>query len=167
MDRAERDDYLDRLRARADDFFVRVQAARPEAILCHEGCGVCCAIDLGVFAPEADRLRAALASLPERVRAAAVARARAGTHCALLDPETKRCLTYDDRPLICRTHGLALSTDGEVEFCPLNYPETTPVPDDILVVERLTVPYSLLLQLSGCDGRRVRIARLVREAGRR
>ena len=164
MDRTERDAYLDQLRERADGFFARVQAARPEAITCHAGCGGCCATDLSVFAPEADRLRAAIAALPAAERTAAVDRARVGDDCALLDGETARCLAYDDRPLICRTHGLAVRAEGEVDACPLNYTESEPVPEDILVMERLTVPYSLLMQLSGDDGERVRIADLVLEA---
>lgn len=47
-----------------------------------------------------------------------------GGLCCLLRDD--HCLLYENRPLICRTHGLPLVssslTEGEVDCCPLNLP---------------------------------------------
>ena len=47
-----------------------------------------------------------------------------GEQCCLLRDEC--CLVYDNRPLICRSHGLPLVsgslTAGEIDCCPLNLP---------------------------------------------
>lgn len=155
---------LDALRAKADEFFGRVAAARPEAITCRRGCAGCCRVDLTVFAVEADALRAAVAALPEAARRGASLRARAGQHCALLDPEDGRCLVYAERPLICRTHGLAVRFEGRTSWCPLNYRDETPALADTLVLERLNAPLSLLDHLArpgGGAAGRVRIAEIV------
>jgi len=50
-----------------------------------------------------------------------------GERCCLL--KEGRCLVYESRPLICRSHGLPLVsndlTEGEVDCCPLNIPALT------------------------------------------
>lgn len=136
------------LRGKADAFFERVQAARPAAVTCHAGCAACCAVDLSLFPVEAAALREAVRALPAAARQAAAERARAGAHCALLDPGTRRCLVYADRPLICRTHGLAVRFEGRTSWCPLNYRDETPALADTLVLERLNAPLALLDHLA-------------------
>jgi Fe-S-cluster containining protein len=112
---------LDDLYDRVDAFFRAAVTARPDQVTCGPGCAACCNVDLTVFPIEADRIAAAFARLPERTRAAAARRAARGVHCAMLDPRRKRCIVYDSRPLICRTHGLAILVDGRLDHCPLNW----------------------------------------------
>ncbi|MCA9711141.1 MAG: YkgJ family cysteine cluster protein, partial [Myxococcales bacterium] len=98
------------LRRRVDDHFEAAQERSPGAMQCRAGCARCCHQRFGVFEVEAHRLRTALARLartdPERrrrVRAQADDPA-AQSRCALLVDD--RCAVYDERPMICRTHGL-------------------------------------------------------------
>lgn len=166
MDKAAARDRLSVLRAKADAFFAQVAKADVEGITCHAGCADCCAVDLGVFEVEAARLTAALRSLSAEILTPAAERARSGHHCVLLDPDTRRCIVYAERPLICRTHGLAIRTeDGHVDWCPHNYAAHTPAADDTLALDRLNVPLALLDHLAGGGGRRIRLADLVLALG--
>ena len=151
------------LRTKADAFFRTVQAARPAAVTCRAGCTACCAVDLTVFPVEAAPIAEAFRRLPADVRAAAAERARAGQHCALLDPDDGRCVVYEEHPLLCRTHGLAVRMEGRTSHCGLNYRDERPALDDTLALDRLNVPLALLDHLAGGDGRRVRLADLAGE----
>lgn len=61
-----------------------------------EGCGGCC----GRVIPMTDRERARLIEYARSHRV----RPHADAHqmCAMLDPETRRCMAYQARPLVCR-----------------------------------------------------------------
>ncbi len=69
---------------------------------CQTGCSDCCHVRLSVTGVEADAIRALAATMPAEVRAAF------GTgpedRCAALDG-AGRCMIYDARPVICRSHG--------------------------------------------------------------
>lgn len=105
---------------------------------CRAGCGGCCRL-------------ATVCGL----EAVVLLRAGVGSHlsgqpldgdaaCCLLKNE--RCLVYEERPLICRTHGLPLVsnalTEGEVDCCPLNLPALAGVAelerDLVLDLDQLT-----------------------------
>ena len=62
--------------------------------------------------------------------------------CTLLD-EDDRCVAYEARPVLCRTHGLPLRQAGgqagalpilgdDVFACSLNFTERKPEPEDVL-----------------------------------
>jgi hypothetical protein len=128
---------------------------------CGPGCSSCCHAWLNVCGVERAQLRAAIAALPsdKRVELAArgrqqLAREQSGTsaaRCALLDDDG-RCAVYEQRPLVCRTQGLALRyphgvipaatvrarlADGEVTHCPLNFEKRAPAAADVLDAERV------------------------------
>lgn len=142
--------------------FCETQSERYRAdMACGPGCSSCCHAWLSVCAVEEQALRAAVAALPSDKREALAARGRSelareqrGEHeprCALLDPDG-RCAVYAQRPLVCRTQGLALRyphgvvpahtvrqrlSHGDVTCCPLNFAERIPAAPDVLDAERV------------------------------
>lgn len=94
-------------------------------LACRRGCDACCR-HLSLFWVEAVALARALDDLDQeaatRIRARA-RQARPEGPCPLLAGGS--CLLYPARPIICRTHGLALLTGGEgerqVDCCPQNF----------------------------------------------
>jgi len=105
---------------------------------CRPGCSGCCQL-LTVCGLEAVALLKSGLLLGNAGQAAA----GDGLCCLLRD---NRCLVYEQRPLICRTHGLPLVsstlTEGEVDCCPLNLPALAGVveleADLVLDLDRLT-----------------------------
>jgi hypothetical protein len=151
------------LHERVDSFFRAAVAARPSAFACGEGCAGCCRVDLSVFGVEAAGIREAFGRLPGDVRAAAARRAVAGRHCAMLD-DSDRCIVYEARPVICRTHGLAVVTEeGRVDACPLNFRDGPPLREQMLVLERVNGVLVAVNLAAGHDGARVRLASIARE----
>jgi Fe-S-cluster containining protein len=121
------EDHLDNYRqlvARVDALCRGILGALAGRITCSEGCSDCCTA-ITLFPVEAAALEAALQALPEDRRSAIlrhVAEHAGGERCPLLDHH--RCLLYDARPIICRTHGLPIIYDeGDhrtTDCCPLN-----------------------------------------------
>ncbi len=119
---------LTELWQKIDLFFAKARAAHGDAITCGEGCDACCHRRFSVTGVEADAMRRHLATLGPAEREALRTRALRGdpTRCAALD-ERGRCAVYEARPLICRTHGLALRFRDEkrrlpvLDACPKNY----------------------------------------------
>ncbi len=159
---------LVQLRRRVDAHFDAALARSPEAFACAPGCADCCGVRFGVFAIEADRVAAALrelathdSGLRERVRRQASDAAH--TACALL--VDRRCAIYDQRPLICRSHGLpvrAREPDGSarVQVCPLNFRAHAPPPASVLELEAVNAPLSVAARLWDGAARRVDLAAL-------
>ncbi len=112
---------------RVDALCRDIQEMLSGQITCSEGCSSCCTA-ITLFPVEAAALNAALEALPveeqEAIRHHVAAHA-GGERCPLL--EDHRCLLYDARPIICRTHGLPIIyTEGnerKVDCCPLNLSE--------------------------------------------
>jgi Fe-S-cluster containining protein len=108
-----------------DSHAKRLRARYREHIACAEGCAGCCSLS-SVFAVEACSMvlsadkrrklfgRAAFsgASLKPPVSGEA-------GRCPFLFDD--RCLVYDARPVICRTHGYPLLVEGNVDYCPKNF----------------------------------------------
>ncbi len=111
--------------ARVDQICREIETAFAPSIACHAGCNGCCR-HISLFPVEAAALTAAVGSLPpdqaSHVRARALGTSPDGP-CPLL--ENGRCLLYEARPIICRTHGLPVLTLREgkktVDFCPKNF----------------------------------------------
>lgn len=127
-----------------DAAVARCLAQAGKDITCHRGCARCCVGGLSVLPVEAALLEAALqegsARLPEHSPEGM---------CVFLD-EHGDCGVYAARPVLCRTHGLALKTapdperqggnrvfGDDVEVCALNYQERAPAPAEILDATRL------------------------------
>jgi len=113
--------------ARVDALCRGIQEMLPGQITCSEGCSSCCTA-ITLFPVEAAALHAALEALPDSHRASIrrhVAAQSEGERCPLL--EDHRCLLYDARPIICRTHGLPIlyaeGNQRKVDCCPLNLGE--------------------------------------------
>jgi Fe-S-cluster containining protein len=163
---------LVQLRRRVDQHFASAVARTPEAFTCREGCAQCCGVRFGVFTVEADRVAASLARLAQddpQLRARVRAQADDPDHpaCALL--VDGRCSVYDERPLICRSHGVPVqrvADTGErvVEVCPLNFTERVPPPASVLVLEAVNAPLGVLARMWDGEGERVELAALARAA---
>lgn len=109
---------------RVDELCAGIYASLQEQITCSEGCSSCCAA-ITLFPVEAAALREALAALPTREAGAIrthVSAQAVGERCPLLS--NRRCLLYQARPIICRTHGLPiLFTEDDaqrLDCCPRN-----------------------------------------------
>jgi uncharacterized protein len=116
------------LTARVDALCNTIKTALREQITCSAGCSSCCT-SITVFPVEASALRIALKTLPDRQAEEIlrhVSEHAEGERCPLL--LHNRCLLYEARPIICRTHGLPIiyTTDGQrsSDCCPHNLSET-------------------------------------------
>lgn len=168
-------DALDELRAALDKIDAAVAQSLMRAgaaVTCRRGCARCCVEGLSVLPVEAALILQSGLTPP--------ATGSAGM-CAFLD-ETGDCTIYQARPVLCRTHGLALKTEpdatraaslrvlgDDVEVCALNYREREPNPAEILDATRILM---LLVTVDrrfraragmADDGTRVALAELARE----
>ena len=116
------------LTARVDALCNSITAALGKQITCSAGCSSCCT-SITVFPVEASALRVALKSLPDRQAEEIIRHVSEhanGERCPLLLHH--RCLLYDARPIICRTHGLPIiyTTESQrsSDCCPHNLNET-------------------------------------------
>ena len=78
-----------------------------------------------------------------------------------------RCSIYDERPLICRTHGLPTlvrepGRPGTVQGCPLNFTTATPPGRSVLDLGAVTSPLSVMATMWDGTGARVELAALAR-----
>ncbi|MBN2385258.1 YkgJ family cysteine cluster protein [bacterium] len=145
-----------------DLLFKRVQHKYPADISCRKGCSDCC-ICGSVFAIEAyfislywkKHCSDKKVGLPR------------GNFCPFL--HDRQCLIYPVRPLLCRTHGLALATITgnclDWNSCPSNF--TNGLPEgfcaaDFLSIDQINNDLALLnisfCQLFGCDQDHYRIS---------
>ena len=175
-------EHLVRLRTRVDQHFEQAVARTPSQFACQLGCESCCHHRFSVFEVEAAPIRDALERLehedPEsrrRVRERGLdPNERA---CALL--LDGRCTVYDVRPLICRSHGLAIAVRESddpnpgpgretksalrIDHCPLNFRDLEPrdIPRaSVLVLDAINQPLAVLAELTAPGRPRVELARL-------
>jgi Fe-S-cluster containining protein len=94
-----------------DGFFASLRRVYKGAIMCAPGCFACCELH-SVCALEAYALATHLAGRPVATEAAPRKRAM----CALL--RNGECSAYPARPVICRTHGVALHADNGTTVLP-------------------------------------------------
>ena len=110
-----------------------------EHIACVKGCaGNCCRIHISILPVEAVSFARALQKLPrEKVRHIQQKARRINTFgpCPLL--EGGACLIYDSRAIICRTHGLPISSEyrghRSIGFCQKNFQNLPSIPDDDVI----------------------------------
>ena len=162
---------LDALHEKVGAFFGRIAAKHADQITCASGCSGCCNQSLSLFQVELQQLKGAVESLPAPALERLKARLTAGLEvedpsalaCPLLDDH--RCVVYDARPTICRSHGVPVLvrgsdegdelTQGELarrDVCPLNFSgalDIRSLPDaDVLDLERLNTMLALINRLS-------------------
>ena len=131
---------------KVDAFWRAAVERQPEAFRCREACASCCHQQLSVRPVEAAAIRAHLRGLPADRRRALAPRAGA-THDACVFLRDDRCAIYPVRPLICRTHGLAIRVEGRVDHCPLNFEGVDPRPEGILDLEQINTLLMLVDRL--------------------
>jgi hypothetical protein len=146
------------LLARLDAFFERAAARYTEEMRCRPGCDDCCGRDLELHAFEAACLVEAARALQPGARDRIRDRARSCLEdeeavCPLL--EEGRCVVYQARPVICRTHGLALLVpgDGSLSVCPHNFRGAEHIEGECVLdldpVNRILTTVSALLSRAG------------------
>ncbi len=154
------------LRTRVDAHFADASARQPDQIHCRLGCDGCCAPGLSVFGIEADRIAAALSQMGRdnpALRQVVRERGRAGDsldRCALL--VAGRCTVYEARPIICRSHGVAVrDPDGEIGHCELNFDTAEPEAGTVLELEAVNRPLAVMAHMFD-GGARIELATLAR-----
>lgn len=144
------------LTAKVDAFFARVHARHAADMRCGSGCDSCCRTRLTITGVEAEAMRAhVLAMAPaDRARLAEVARRpfdERDMRCAALDDDG-RCLVYDGRPIVCRSHGVPIRFWGEadgkrlpvIDSCPLNFVAGPERADRDCILDQETLSATLL-----------------------
>lgn len=148
------------LRDRVHNHSQRVLLQHAEHFACRRGCDGCCQTERTVSDVEFDALAGAIAELPPETRDR-LATQTGPTPCPLL--LDGGCAVYEQRPLICRSHGLPLVMEGQHDVCSLNFTERSilTLPDnDLLSVDTLTAVLvavnALYAQEEGGDAHRRR-----------
>lgn len=148
---------LVQLRAAVQDHFEQALQRQPGAMQCKEGCSGCCKPGLSVFGLEAAKIRESLVALSQNAPALRDTVRRQG-HRALEDPDSvshcpllvnDRCAVYEERPLICRSHGLPILSDpqGPVRNCELNYQDQEALPASVLRLDAINLPLGVSAEL--------------------
>ncbi len=142
------DDTYRAILSRADAFFSEVSRAQPDNLQCGKGCSLCChglfeigGADVAVIADGLSKLHHSRRDSIIRRAIEIVAESRhpnlrecspvekeeffdrtASTPCPMLD-DKGLCMTYEDRPLVCRTFGLPLRDGSRYigDVCELNF----------------------------------------------
>jgi uncharacterized protein len=158
--------------SKVDGFFTRVQARHGRDMQCETGCADCCVVRLTITVVEAAEIRGFVAGWPSTRRTTLAANVAASTSaCAALDP-AGRCLIYDARPIVCRSHGVPIRMRAPgslpvVEACHRNFTEHGPAeadPDCILDQTTLSALVLAADRESGGDGSRIDLAKLLASA---
>ncbi len=113
-----------------------------DALTCHEGCSSCC-LSISVFPVEAAAIVQAVENLPCRQKRKIMERLasfQSYEKCPLLYEE--RCLIYEARPIICRTHGLPIlvfeNNERRIDICPKNFLKLHHLPGNAIIdIEKL------------------------------
>ena len=123
--------------AKVDITVATLSAKAGDALRCQRGCASCCVDGLAVLPVEAE-------AVARHLETTTIVSNTSGG-CVFLDDDGA-CQVYEARPLLCRTHGLALRTDSndsegerrglrivdQVSVCELNYQERAPAADEVL-----------------------------------
>jgi Fe-S-cluster containining protein len=118
--------------AKIDEAVARAASKAGEAVTCKRGCDQCCVDGLSVLPVEAALIEASGLTAPSHSRA---------EMCAFLDDDGA-CSIYSVRPVLCRTHGLALKKNESQlpiieSSCELNYTTRRPRADEALDVDKI------------------------------
>lgn len=154
-----------------DELFAAALTANRAHMVCAPGCAMCCTLTT-VTPLEAHAVSAYLRENPGQ--AEAIRQCLPGTRAGApaLDHEMcplllhRQCAVYPARPIICRTHGLAVryTGTGALHSCPMNFRERDPgtlAPEYVLDSDRITENL-MRLNLAFC-----RITGRDRDAGQR
>jgi uncharacterized protein len=112
-------DNYDKLCAYCDGFFSSIHSMYADDMRCAKGCSACCELH-SVCALEAHVITRNIVDAGSLQAEQSAKDGRAG--CIMLKHD--RCAVYASRPVICRTHGLAISMDKgrtACSSCELNF----------------------------------------------
>jgi len=109
-------DLFAELVAKVDVFFARVYAKHSTDMQCDKGCSDCCSDRLSITLLEAAALARTIGAMPEAQRQdlASHASRKDVSACAALANDGS-CMVYEARPLICRSHGVAIRYGRELD----------------------------------------------------
>ena len=130
---------------------------------CGSGCSDCCHVRLTITTVEAAAIRDAIVTWDPGHRAALAANLAAASadRCVALDARG-RCLIYDVRPIVCRSHGAPVRMTERslpvIESCFRNFTHVTPDPD--CVIDQTTLS-ALVLAVNAGDDTRIDLAELL------
>jgi hypothetical protein len=142
--------YLESLQAlqeNASSFFDKTASKYEFEMKCKEGCSKCCHTDISIFTWEAALIVNWFEKRPIQMKSILYTlwskeqqkgedpEGQIKDPCPFLYED--RCSIYLARPNICRTQGLPLLIDEEVDNCPLNFKDIKVPKDDWLDLNRL------------------------------
>jgi len=144
------------LTVKVDGFFARVRERHGADMRCGSGCDSCCRTRLTITGVEADALRAHVAAMEPAARARLAEVAHRpfdprDMRCAALEDDG-RCLVYDARPIICRSHGAPVRLYGEADgrripmvvACTKNFPAGPEKADADCILDQETLSATLV-----------------------
>lgn len=157
-----------------DQFFDKIQKKFPQEINCRLGCDVCCHTDISVSQIESqlieewfhaleDEKKESLKELWSRPQPKGK-----GYHneearpCAFL--YEGKCSIYEARPVICRSHGIAVvrttEETKEIDVCSLNFKNSLPQLEDALDLDRLNTLLAIANKSMNLSADRTRLKKL-------
>jgi uncharacterized protein len=166
------------LTAKVDAFFARVHERHAGDMRCGAGCDSCCRTRLTITGVEAGAVAEHVRAMTPaaQARLAEVARRPydpADMRCAALEDDG-RCLVYEGRPLVCRSHGVPIRFPGPgalpvVDACPKNFTARGPAAaDPDCILDQTTLSAALLAvdaedadQVGRARGERVSLGKLL------
>lgn len=169
------------LRTWCDNYFAAAYKTLKRHMKCGRGCGTCCALN-SASPLEAQYLREFLSEHPEIVESLLACPPGTRAGAPALDREMcpfllhRECSVYPARPVICRTHGLAVRHRGTgiMASCAYNFMdrdvdqlEESQILDADRVTEnlmRLNLAYCRLTDQESKAGTRVMFADILAEA---
>jgi Fe-S-cluster containining protein len=158
--------------ARVDAFTGRLEREHGDQLMCGSGCDDCCRQTLELRGVEAAYLLEGTRELSqEAVSLIWHSLEDAADRCPLLHGGL--CLSYDHRPAICRTHGLALlrreAGEAVLHHCPKNFGDLDPralprslILDEERVVLLMDAVDALYCRQAGWPGVRIDVRALLR-----
>lgn len=148
---------LVQLRVAVGQHFDQAMDRQPGAMQCKAGCSQCCKPGLSVFGIEGAKIEQALLALRQSAPKLRQKVQDQGQE-ALDQPSTQQscpllvddhCTVYEQRPLICRSHGLPIKRKDspDIQNCALNFQESAPQPASILALDALNLPLSVSAEM--------------------
>jgi len=156
MGHTESADIIDRylgFRGEIDKFVAHVSEQYPQDIACSPGCDACCRGGLTIVSLEGVMLGRALGIDAGRIHAIVDQDPLEPEGSCMLLGADHVCRAYEDRPLVCRTHGIpVLYTEAQaLALCERNFPDQDPPPEDSVMDGEKMVTFLFLLNMEYCE----------------
>ncbi|MBW1811666.1 MAG: YkgJ family cysteine cluster protein [Deltaproteobacteria bacterium] len=158
-----------------DNFFSQANSKYKADMDCCSGCDDCCQRDLWLYPFEVARLIEGFSELAADCQKRITKRAQEAqlsTEAACPFLEEGCCLVYNLRPIICRTHGLAMLIPGthELSVCPRNFLKVEHIDGDCVldltpVNQILATVNDLVCRDARASNQRVRVSQAILQTG--